>query len=346
MPRKKIGEDETLNKKKEKNSSVEFTKKKGNENAKEKKLSKKNDKQKQLPKVEAKKELPKPVEKKALPKAKTKSQLPKPKEKKSLPKVNEKKLLKDGLTPEEKERKLLEKIKEFFLNDPEKSLKLDSEIDKNTEFLSEYYDLPYRYNETVVKILAQTPKRLFIYWDVSDADNEKYRRAFGEDFFQKTYPILLVHNEELNYTYEIPINDFANSWYLDINDSKCKYTVQLGRKFKEIPNFVKEIKDKIEQENIILKNDYIEIVSSNTLEAPNDRILFEELKPTITYRNVKTGEESTKDIANVLPSFAKVYNVYDLYKVIYKEEFDSDKFDLINPSSAGTSSSITSGMFR
>ena len=50
---------------------------------------------------------------------------------------------------------------------------------------------------------------------------------------------------------------------------------------------------------INIKNDYIEIVSSNTLEAPNDRVLFNEIKPSVTYRNVKTGEESTKDITNI-----------------------------------------------
>lgn len=153
----------------------------------------------------------------------------------------------------------------------------------------------------------------------------------------------------MNYTYEIPINDFANSWYLDINDPKCKYTVQLGRKFKEIPKFAQETINIIEEEKINIKNDYIEIVSSNTLEAPNDRVLFEklELNKTITYRNVKTKEETTKEIANILTSCAKVYNVYDLYKAIYKDEFDSDMFDLSNPSSAGNpSSSMTSSSFR
>jgi len=37
----------------------------------------------------------------------------------------------------------------------------------------EYYDLPYRYNKTLVKILAQTPKRLFVYWDIADEDRAR-----------------------------------------------------------------------------------------------------------------------------------------------------------------------------
>ncbi len=397
MPRKKIGEDEVLEKKNKKVSSVEKTKfdvkNKGKKKVKENNLdNRKNieksdenkksviikkellkpEEKKKLPEIKSKKELPKPEEKKNLPEVKSKKELPKPEDKKKLPKVKskkelpkseakkelpnpkskklfskEKKVLDDSLTSEEKDLKILEKIKEFFGNNPEKTSKLDSEIEKNPEFLTEYYDLPYRYNETVVKILAQTPKRLFIYWDISDKDIEKYRKAFGEDFFEKTYPVLLIHNEELNYTYEVPINDFANSWYLDIKDSKCKYTVQLGRKFKEIPKIERVSEQIALKENINLRNDYIEIVNSNTLEAPNDRILFDEIKPTITYRNVKTHEEFTKDITNVFTGFAKVYNVYDLYKIIYKDEFDTDMFDLNNPSSAGNpSSSMTSRIFK
>lgn len=53
----------------------------------------------------------------------------------------------------------------------------------------EYYDLPYRYNQTVVKILAQTPNTLFVYWDVSDNDREKFVKEYGEYFFNDTIPV-------------------------------------------------------------------------------------------------------------------------------------------------------------
>ena len=48
----------------------------------------------------------------------------------------------------------------------------------------------------------------------------------------------------MKYSFEIPINDFANSWYLHINDSKCHYRVELGRR----PNYynqeaIKEIEE-------------------------------------------------------------------------------------------------------
>jgi len=210
---------------------------------------------------------------------------------------------------------------------------------KNKEYLQEYYDLPYRYDDTVVTILAQTPKRLFVYWDVSDKDKDKYRNAFGDDFFEKTYPVLLIHSEDLNYTFEVPINDFANSWYLDINDSKSKYVVQLGRKFRNVNEARKADIEKVREESINLQNDFIYITDSNKLEVPNDHILFEKLGNQVAYRNLKDGSETTKDISSIVSKLQEAYpnaNIKDLYKELYGDEFSvQEGFDISNPSSGG-----------
>jgi hypothetical protein len=231
--------------------------------------------------------------------------------------------------------------------DISESKKISTKEDKKEPktYLKEYYDLPYRYDETIVTILAQTPKRLFVYWDVSDKDKERYRNAFGEDFFEKTYPVLLVHNEELNYTFEIPINDFANSWYLDIKDSKTKYVVQLGRKFKNIEQAHNVNYEKMQEEHVSLQNDFVYITDSNKLEAPNDHVLFEKLKGQITYRNLKTGDEFNKDISNIISKLEGTYSnagVQELYKELYGDEFDRGEFSISNPGSGMP----TSGMFR
>ena len=209
-------------------------------------------------------------------------------------------------------------------------------------YLSEYYELPYRYNETIVMILAQTPKKLFVYWDISDEDIKKYKKVFGENFFYDTYPVLLIHNEELNYTFEVAVNDFANSWYVDINDAKCKYSVSLGRKFKNISELNVD-NNIVKQENIDLKNDYLQISSSNQLEIPNDRILFDKLEKNIKFRNVKNNIETIKNIENVVltkDGNLEIYNIYNLYQEIYKNEIEENIFDLNNPSSGNTSSKM------
>lgn len=200
---------------------------------------------------------------------------------------------------------------------------------KKDSFFAEYYDLPYRYNQTVVKVLAQTPQMLFIYWDISDEDRIQYINKYGNDFFTKTRPVLVVHNETMNYTFEVEINDFANSWYLQVADPNCKYEIELGRR----PNLYQDT----------IKEDYIYVTSSNKIDAPNDHILFEEFNQNVTYKNVKTGEISTKDFSlfSNLKNMQNIYGIYDLYKKIYKNELFDEivEGNLSNPSSHSSSHS-------
>lgn len=267
--------------------------------------------------------------------------------------VEDGKKSKDDNKPDE--ATVIEKIKEFitkivamqeeaakeFLADEEieeKFQKIKQEKDDTTKYLLEYYDLPYRYNETTVKILAQTPKRLFVYWDISDNDRNKYIETFGEDFFNTTYPVLLLYNEDMKYVKEIPINDFANSWYIDIDNPKTKYTIQLGRKFKNKPDVINIAK--LEENNIVLKTDYMPFANSNTLEAPNDHVLLEYLPNLLTFRNVKTNEEFVKDISKFKDAYGNNYNVKDFYGEQYKDELEEGMFDMANPSSNLSSSSF------
>ena len=220
---------------------------------------------------------------------------------------------------------------------------------KQPEFLQEYYDLPYRYNETIVTILAQTPKRLFVYWDISDKDREAYKKAFGDDFFEKTYPVLLVHNEELNYTFEVPINDFANSWYLDIQDSKTNYVVQLGRKFRNLEQAKQADFKVVKDEHININNDFIYITDSNKLEIPNDHILFELLPSKIKYRNVKNGNEFDKELKQVVNDFDNSYpsnTVHELYNKLYEDEIAKEDFGRKNPGSEEFGLPTSSGAFK
>lgn len=183
----------------------------------------------------------------------------------------------------------------------------------------EYYDLPQKYNQTVVKVLAQTPKTLFIYWEISDDDIEKFKKDYGENFFETTKPVLIIHNDTLNYSFEVEINDFANSWYLHVNDSKSDYRIELGRRPYQV------------NENI--KSDYIYITSSNEIESPNDHILFNNSQKMVYFRNVKTNVETAKPLTSLsfIKNMGKIYDIYDLYQELYKDEENIE--DLTNPSS-------------
>lgn len=183
----------------------------------------------------------------------------------------------------------------------------------------EYYDLPQKYNQTVIKVLAQTPKTLFVYWEISDDDIEKFKKEYGKNFFETTKPVLIIHNDTLNYSFEVEINDFANSWYIHVNDSKSDYRIELGRRPFQI------------NENI--KTDYIYITSSNEIESPNDHILFNKSQKMVYFRNVKTNIETAKPITSLsfIKNMGKIYEIYDLYQELYKNEENIK--DLTNPSS-------------
>lgn len=208
-------------------------------------------------------------------------------------------------------------------------------ITKTKPEVVEYYDLPYRYNQTVVKLLAQTPSTLFVYWDISDEDRENYKKQYGENFFETTKPVLIVHNDTLDYSFEVDINDFANSWYLQVNDSRCDYRIELGRR----PiTYSKKI-----------NTDYIFVSESNEIESPNDRILLDKFPRNVTFRNLKTKKEFNKTLSDmsIKNSLNKIYNIYDLYKLIFDDENIDKFYNLSNPSSGNPSSgSLTSSKFK
>ena len=207
----------------------------------------------------------------------------------------------------------------------------------------EYYDLPYKYNQTIVKVLYQNPTTLFVYWEISDDDIEHYKNTYGENFFETTRPVLVVYNETMNYSFEVNINDFANSWYFNINDSKCNYRVELVRKPISY--------------NEKIKTEYVYITSSNKIETPNDRILFSTNEPyTVYFKNTKDNTQRKVNLPKLLEDlnlvnkdfgFPIVQNVYDLYKHIYHvEDVGEFSVSLTNPSSGNPSSHSLSSRFK
>ena len=212
--------------------------------------------------------------------------------------------------------------------DVENGLALENAENEATEKVSvvEYYDLPYRYNQTVVKILAQTPNILFVYWDISDYDRNNFVSQYGENFFNNTVPVLLVINKTMNYSYEVQINDFANSWYLHVNDANCEYQVELGRRNKK------------NHQNYY--SNYYYVTTSNNLDMPNDHILLDNIPHNVLFKNVKTQELVEKPIANIefLKEFAKNKEFYKYFKELLNGELEGDGITLNLPSSHTSSS--------
>ena len=202
---------------------------------------------------------------------------------------------------------------------------LDKEIknvkEKLEPFILEYYDLPYKYNQTVVKVLAQNPNTLFVYWEISDDDRKNLEQEYGNRFFNITKPVLIITNLTDNYSYEIDINDFANNWYIHVNDTKCKYRVELGRVPIEI--------------SLEVPIDYVPITVSNVIESPNDHVLFYSDGDKIYFKNVRTN--SVKE--RIYKSTTHSANLKEIYKN-YNLSEDENNFDFKNPSSQNPTSNV------
>ena len=171
---------------------------------------------------------------------------------------------------------------------------------------------------------------LFIYWEISETDRNHFLELYGENFFNNTKPFLIVYNDTMNYSFEVEIDDFANSWYLHINDANCEYHVELGR--KPIPNLN-------HKNQPVYIPYYIYVTSSNEMASPNNTILFNPNIKTVTYRNVKTGEVIEKDINNfVFITNIGIFSIKELYNYLFpNENFEFENIVLGNTSSGAIS---------
>ena len=95
-------------------------------------------------------------------------------------------------------------------------------------FKSEYYDLPIKYDKTTVKLLVQSPTRMYAYWDVSDECIKSFSGKNAK--YNDCTPFLKITNLTLGYSYEIEISPFTNNYYIDVKDTDCDYNVELIRK--------------------------------------------------------------------------------------------------------------------
>ena len=145
----------------------------------------------------------------------------------------------------------------------------------------------------------------------------KYIKEFIEKVkVEENISFIIVDNGVNSNNYAELINSIK--LHFNINDEKCEYVVELGRRQKN--------------NNISIPNNYLYVTSSNKIESPNGHVLFEKAQKTLYYRNVKTNKTYSKDVANLefIKYFGRIYNLTSLYKEIYKDE---NIFNINNPTS-------------
>lgn len=127
---------------------------------------------------------------------------------------------------------------------------------------TEYYELPSKYNKTIVRLLVQSPTRMFVYWEV-DEDSIKYFESMKMDY-SSARPVLKVKNITMNYSYDIPIDPFTNNYYIEVKDPDCEYQVELGR----------------------VQNDkFVNLYTSNSATVPRNNPMYVGDSEEVVYRN-------------------------------------------------------------
>lgn len=127
---------------------------------------------------------------------------------------------------------------------------------------TEYYELPSKYNKTIVRLLVQSPTRMFVYWEVND-DTIKYFESMKMDY-SSARPVLKVKNITMNYSYDIPIDPFTNNYYIEVKDPDCQYQVELGR---------------------VQNNKFVNLCTSNTAMFPRNNPIYVGDSEEVIYRN-------------------------------------------------------------
>lgn len=133
---------------------------------------------------------------------------------------------------------------------------------------SEYYELPTKYGETVVRLLVQSPTRMYAYWEVNDNSTQNFRFDYNV-----CTPVLKITNLTMNYSYEVNIDPYANNYYIDVKDVNCDYKVELGRRYN---------------------NEYMAVYESNEVTMPKNTPVRQNESEEIVYRNCIKIDQTEK----------------------------------------------------
>ncbi|KNY24794.1 DUF4912 domain-containing protein [Pseudobacteroides cellulosolvens] len=134
------------------------------------------------------------------------------------------------------------------------------------------YKLPESYGETKIVLVARDPNCLFAYWEISGIETRRFIDELGIEFWQKSSPALKVKNLSNGSNFIIVINDYANNWYIHVDNINSFYEVEYGRKISE--------------------RFFIPIVSSNYVLTPSNSVSSSASCYFMDYRNFsKSGLE-------------------------------------------------------
>lgn len=128
-------------------------------------------------------------------------------------------------------------------------------------------ELPLGYDESRIMIMPRDPHWLYAYWEISGNTRADFIKEFGSEIWEKSEPVIKITNLSKNTHFYIRINDYANNWYINVPDSNCVYSAELGRNIHERffigftgSNRTRTPGDCVSTNNTIFFSDYREVI--------------------------------------------------------------------------------------
>lgn len=137
-------------------------------------------------------------------------------------------------------------------------------------------NMPAKCGQDRLTLLVKDPHWLYVYWEISETRKNLMLQDFGMDLLERSIPVLKVINISKNECFYVRINEFSNSWYLNVPDSNCLYMVEIGRRISE--------------------NFFISILNSNSIVTPGESLSYDTSACFVNYIDLREGR---LDIGNM-----------------------------------------------
>jgi len=98
--------------------------------------------------------------------------------------------------------------------------------------------IPWKYGKDRMTLMVRDPNWIFAYWEISAASQQEFSSSYGQEAWNNSRSVLRVYDitgvegfdgaNAKDFT-DIPIDDYVDSWHIDMERPNATFCVDLGR---------------------------------------------------------------------------------------------------------------------
>lgn len=140
-------------------------------------------------------------------------------------------------------------------------------------------DLLIKNGQDCITLLARDPHWLYVYWELSENRKNSLIEDFGLEIINKSVPVLKITNMTKNEYFFVRINEFSESWYVNVPDSNNVYSIEIGRRTSD--------------------DFFISVLNSNSITTPGDSVSHNTSTYFVNYTGLKDGTLTMENITAI-----------------------------------------------